>query len=344
MALDPIAELEKNGPRPLYLIDGVQTFVDELVQAIRAAVFPPGAMGIDFNLEVLYGRETSWDRILDSAMTLPAFAPRRLIIVHQADALMTSRKKGEDGGLERFLGYLDAPSPTTTLVLAASKLDGKLAPVKRAKAKKVLVSLAAPKERDMPGFVAQRARRLGVDIEPAAVRALVTAFSNDVSGVISALEQLDLYVGPGSGQPIRVADVEAVVSTVREESIFELVDAISSGDARGTTAGLHRLLVVQREAPLKLLALVARQFRLLVKASAALAEGQERGLASLLGVPPFVVNKLSAQARKGDPARFARGLVSISACDRALKGASVDDLHTFERLVSALRRDVPFEP
>ena len=38
MALDPIAELEKNGPRPLYLIDGVQTFVDELVQAIHIRV------------------------------------------------------------------------------------------------------------------------------------------------------------------------------------------------------------------------------------------------------------------------------------------------------------------
>ncbi|MEO1229444.1 MAG: DNA polymerase III subunit delta [Myxococcota bacterium] len=354
--IDPFAALEKEGPGPVYAVDGVQVLVDDFVRAVRAAVFPPGAAGVDFNLDQLTGPETSWARVLDTAQTLPAFAPRRLVLVHQANLLLEPKGRGErskeeaDKAVDALTTYLEAPSETTTLVLVAKdKWDGRLRAFKAFKKAGVLVRFDAPKEREMAGLLRERAKALGAKLEPDAARALVAAVGTDLGTAFQNLEQLWLYVGPNSGQPITRADVEAVVSDVREENVFQLMDAIAAGHRGEALAGLHNIFAQGRERKdaiaFRTFGLLARQFRNLLAASAALAAGARPGdLPKLLGVPPFAADKLVDLARQGDPGRFSRALVSIAATDRAFKGGTLDYPRALERLVLALQQDAPLVP
>ena len=93
-----------------------------------------------FNVATFFARDatTAGDRdalyaaILSAARTLPMMAPRRLVVVHDAEALLTPKRvKDEEAAeagpkgkraeaatpAEEFEAYLQRPEPTTTLVL-----------------------------------------------------------------------------------------------------------------------------------------------------------------------------------------------------------------------------------
>lgn len=353
---DPFSALATEGPAPVYAVDGVSVLVDEFVRAIRSTVFPPEAAGVDFNFDQLTGPETSWARVLDTAQTLPAFALRRLVIVHQANVLLEPRGRGErakeeaDRAVEALSAYLEAPSVTTTLVLVArDKWDGRLRAHKALKKADVLVRFEPPREREMPALLRERAKVLGAVLEPDAARALVAAVGTDLATAIKSLEQLWLYVGPESGQPITRADVDAVVSDVREENVFQLMDAIAGGQRGEALAGLHKIFALARERndaiAFRTFGLLARQYRNLLGARAALDAGARPGdLPKLLGVPPFAADKLVDLARHGSAGRLARALASIAATDRAFKGGVLDHPRALERLVLALQRDDALVP
>ena len=323
---DPLAALKKKGPRPLYAIDGDErVLIDEMVQAIVSASVPPHAR--DFNLDRLSGREATVTRVLDTAQTLPAFAERRVVVVENADKLGLDKA-------EAFLTYVDAPNPSTVLVLVADKFDGRTKSYKALKKAGYAVRFARPKPREMPQLIARRAEAMDVAIDGAAVRALADAAGADIGAASQALEVLALYT---NGRKITADDVTRVVSVTREESIFELVDAIGHGDRVAVLTAMHTMLIVNREPPLRLLFMVGRHYRNLLKARAALDAGADReAILAEVGIPPFLLSNLLDQARRHSLAELARGLGAVTTADQALKGGPLSSPRTMERLALQL--------
>ncbi len=71
--------------------------------------------GVADAVEVLRGEDTSWARVLDDVRTGSLFAPRRAVVVRNAEGL-----KGEDEGVA---SYLEDPTPGVLLVLLAAMPD-----------------------------------------------------------------------------------------------------------------------------------------------------------------------------------------------------------------------------
>ena len=331
---DPAAAIRAKQFAPVYLVDGEErVLVDEAVELIRSHALEVRAR--DFNLDVLDGKQATAGRIVEVASMLPAFAPRRVVLVYNVDKLATDQ-------MDPLVAYVEAPSPTTVLVLVASdKLDARIRLYKAVDKHGVTLRFSPPKAAQMPDAIRGRAKALGIAIEEPAVRALADAVGTDVSGASQALEVLELFVGPdGSGRqtrPITVSDVAQVVTVTKEESIFDLVDAIGSRNRTAALALLANLIQVSRSHPLQILALVARQYRHLIKARAALDGGaREADIQGLVGIPPFAVRNLVAQARRHPLPELAAGLGAIAATDRDLKGGRLDGHRAMERLVLRL--------
>ncbi len=323
---DPIADLRKSGPKPVYVIDGEErVLIDEMVQAIVGESVPPHAR--DFNLDRLSGREVTVTRVLDTAQTLPAFSDRRVVVVEYADKLGFDKS-------DAFLTYVDRPNPSTVLVLVADKFDARTKAYKAIKKAGYAVRFAKPKPREMPQLIRRRADGLGIDIAQDAIRALADATGADVGAATQALEVLSLYTG---GRRVSADDVIKVVSVTREESIFELVDAIGHGNRVAVLTALHTMLVVNREPPLRMLFMVARHYRNLLKARAALDAGADRDrILAEVGVPPFLLSNLIEQAHRHSLAELARGLGAVNHADQALKGGPLSSVRTMERLALQL--------
>jgi DNA polymerase-3 subunit delta len=144
----------------------------------------------------------------------------------------------------------------------------------------------------------------------------------------------------GDSPQITRADVEAIATRVGEASIFTLVDAVGGGDARGALRALHDILATHE--PLQVLFMVARQFRLILRAHTLTGRhGTGPALAERLGLHPFVARKIIEQARGYRAERFPGIFAELEGADRSIKTGTLPRLvleTLFVRLCEADRR------
>jgi DNA polymerase-3 subunit delta len=306
-----LQRIEAGSIPPAIVIAGAERFfVDRAVAALRRAVVGDGPSG--FNEDVFEGKTSSAARICDAARTLPMLASQRLVLVRDLDALAAAE-------LDRLADYFENPCPSACLVLLAEKLDGRTKLARRAQKLDLVVDAAPVKLHEMRGFVQAETRRRGMKMAPDAAAALVDAIGNDLPAIDDALERLGLYAGEGA--PIDLAAVEACVTKVRVESIWALVDAVGLRDRRTALRAASSLLA-DREPPLRILAMVARQLRIVSRMQSALASGAPaQEAARIAGAPPFKARDLAAAARRFDGKALARAFTVLAQADLALKGS-----------------------
>ena len=115
-------------------------------------------------------------------------------------------------------------------------------------------------------------------------------------------------------------DVDELVADTRERTVFELTDAIGAADLPRALAAVAALCD-QRESAVGVVVMLARHVRQLSLVYHLRETGAPRASwGSMLGVPPFVVDKLIAQARSYAPAGLAIATRRLANADRALKG------------------------
>jgi DNA polymerase-3 subunit delta len=294
---------------PTYAFVGSERLlVERAVDAIRAAVDDMGAPG--FNVEVFDGRGLDAARVISAARTLPMMADRRFVLVRHAEA-MTPTEQNE------LAAYFADPSESTCLVLIADKLDGRGKLAKAAKKTGALIDAKPLRGRELREFIRSEATAREHAIEPRAVEALLDAVGDDLSAIDDALERLSLFVG--AGQRIDADAVARCVTRIRVESIWSLVDAIGLKDRRKGIAAAQSLLD-DREPPLRLLAMVARQLRIVARMREALSEGlRPQDAAKRAGAPPFKAADLTESARHFTADSLGDAFALIAETDRALK-------------------------
>ena len=119
-------------------------------------------------------------------------------------------------------------------------------------------------------------------LDASALADLADFVGDDLRQLDQELIKLADYAA-GSSRPgeaprtITRADVRKLVPETRAANVFDLVEALGSGN--GPTAGrlLQHALDVDGEQPLRLLALIGRQYRLLIQAKALQAQHAAAG-------------------------------------------------------------------
>jgi DNA polymerase III subunit delta len=230
-----------------------------------------------------------------------------------------------------LVAYVEKPSPTTVLVLSGDKLDGRTKLGQVLNKAGAVYTFEAPKQHELPSFVAQRARRRGLKLEPEAARLIADLVGNEVGSIDRSLEKLSVYAG--EGQPITADDVEELVAPTRVHSIFDLTDAIGTRDL-GKASLLLRNAVAGGESGLPILAMITRQFRLLLQVKAAQTRGvAARDLASELGIKPFLVDQLVHQARRYEERELYGALDASLRADVRMKSTRLAAGVVLDRLL-----------
>jgi DNA polymerase-3 subunit delta len=308
---DVTARAAKGPLEPVYLLVGTERLlVERAVNALRNAIDSKGVPG--FNVEVFDGKGLDAARVISAARTLPMMAETRLVLLRHVDAMTPTEQT-------HLAAYLDDPSDSTCLVLTGTKLDGRAKLAKLAKKKGYLVETKPLRGRELREFVGAEAASRQHKIMPRAVEALVDAVGDDLAAIDDALERLSLFVG--AGQRIDAEAVRMCVTRIRVESVWSLVDAIGLKDRRkGITAA--QSLLDDREPPLRLLAMVARQLRMVARMREALSEGlRPQDAAKRAGAPPFKAADLTESARRFTADSLGDAFALIAQTDKALKSS-----------------------
>lgn len=222
---------------PLYLLQGEDDIEKSALGHEFEELVEEGLRA--FNVERIHaGDATSGDKLVamvgglvDAARTLPMMAPRRVVIVLQADALLAPKRESEAAiramdDLERFI---QRPEPQTTLVLVSGTLDKRSRMFKLLSKQATIVECGAIEDlADAERWVRNRVTAGGSQIEPAGARLLAERCGTDVKRLRNDTERLLLY---SLGQKtVTLADVREVVGPAALQDDWAMTNAIEAGD------------------------------------------------------------------------------------------------------------------
>ena len=311
---------------PIYFLSGEERLLsDRVVTALRRAVLEGSVAELNHD-QVSAGEVRAGD-LVQLARTVPMMGTRRLVEVRDAEALNAAE-------LEKLLPYVDAPVDSTVLLFHATKADARLKFFKALDRQGYLFRFDPVRGAPLYRFLDSEAKRLGARLGGGVPELLVELVGPDFLALSSAVEKLCLYVGEG-GQ-VTADHVDAIVAQTRQAVIFELTDAVGEGNVPLALRSLESLRQAG-EPEQRVLFMIARQIRMIWRGLEALEAGTPfAGLAGVLGVPPFVAQKVGAQAKRFDLPSIEAAHQQIHQADKDLKSLRLPRHLVLERLILGL--------
>ena len=235
---------------PLYFIFGDEEYLVEraVARILEKAVEPDFK---DFNFSVFYGKEVRAEQILETAMTMPMFASRRVILVRRSEELSAD-------ALETLLPYARNPVKESCLVFQGAKIDQRRKFFLELKKTDFLIEFKKLKDDQLQWFIRKEVEASGKKIESAAAEMLLYYVGNNLRELVAQIEKLAVYLH--ERELVTMDDVRAMVSDTKLDNVFELANALGERDL---AKSMRRLQTVLRDtdAPYKLIGALASQFR-----------------------------------------------------------------------------------
>lgn len=309
---------------------------DELTRAETLADFRSRLGPVDtadLNTTFLDGQKASLAELRHACDAIPFLAEKRLVIV---ESLLAQAAKQEKL-LDELTEYLSQLPETTRLVFVEEKPlpdNHPILQLAQQDARGYVKRFDPPDTKALPRWIAERVRKHGGEIEPQAAAQLAAAVGADLRLLDQEVSKLVTYVN--AERPITTADVDEVVPYAQAAIVFDLVDALGRRDGRTAAQTLHHLLDAG-EHPMGLLAMIVRQFRLLIQVKELKAEGANpQTIAKELGIHPFPARKLHSQAAYFTTAQLEAVYRHLLETDVGIKSGEIEAEVALDLLVAGL--------
>ncbi|HUR30766.1 MAG TPA: DNA polymerase III subunit delta [Saprospiraceae bacterium] len=222
MSIDQIHKDIKAGKFfPIYLLHGEEAYlIDEAAELLEESIVEENAK--PFDQQILYGTDCDARYVLEQLMLFPLLAPKRLVLIREAQ-LMADIKDLE--------GYATKPAPSSVLVLChkGKSLDKRLKLYDAIKKNGFILAADPLKEKEVIPWLMHTSSELGIKLEVEAAEALVELIGGDISKLYPELKKLKgIHTLSDSVSRTEIIDL---VGMSREYNVFELQDALESGDS-----------------------------------------------------------------------------------------------------------------
>ncbi|MCC3375658.1 DNA polymerase III subunit delta [Cohnella sp. REN36] len=317
-------ELRDEHVRPVYVCCGLETYrMNEFTERLAALLAEPEHR--EMAVVRFDTAEHSLDTILEEAQTLPFLVPNKLILVRDNVVFGSGRDSAKvEHRTDKLMDYFRQPMDSSVLVflVAAEKLDERKKLTKRAKEDGFVVTFAPLQPEELVQWACGRATKQGRTMEPAAAEELLKRVGTEMGALAAETDKLCLHAGDKG--TVTAAAVAELVPASTEQSVFKLTEEIASLRTDRAIA-LYYDLLKQREEPIKLMALLVRQFRhmLFVKELGKMGYSPQQ-MAGQLGLHPYAVKITAEQAKGFSAGRLTVLLNRLAELDYEMKSGRVD--------------------
>lgn len=296
------------------------------------------------NTTVLDGRSVTPEQLRGACDTMPFLAEKRLVIIEGLlerfePKVKTGRKKASRQAAppeeHRAIAEAIKKVPSfTELVLIGGKIKAGNPLLRELSTVTGVRNFQPLYQNQLSQWVERRVKEAGGSISPQALILLVRFVGNDLWSMANEVDKLVLFAGD---RRIEEADVKAVVSSAREDSVFSMVDAVLEFRA-GTAQAMLQQLFRQGEAPAQLLVMLSRQVRIILQVREMRAQGKSRGdIQTRLGLnSEFLLRKAWEQADKYSPSRLRELYHRLLETDISIKTGRMDGEIALDILVTEL--------
>lgn len=319
-----IKDIKAGKVSPLYLCYGTEKYqIQEFVKLLQDQLVDRDQR--DFAVATYDLTETPVEVVVEEAETLPFLVPRKLIIVRDSSLFMAGKEGGKlEHKIDALASYLNNPADHSVLLFLVNgeKLDERKKIVKAMKAAGTVLSFMPLGQNELVEWVMRGVEKRGCRMDREAAETLIAANGVQMTSLAVEVDKLCLYAGEGG--LIDSAVVEQLVARSTEQNVFVMVEHIA-GLKLDKALSIFYELLKQREEPIKIAALIARQFRIMlqVKDLARQSYSQQQ-IASQLGLHPYAVKVAGEQARKFEAAQLKAILNDLAQLDYRMKTGGID--------------------
>ena len=314
-------DIKQNNFKQIYLLYGEERYLKkQYTDRLHKAMCNEGD---SMNTHFYEGKDLSVGEIIDLAETLPFLSERRVIFISNSNLF-------KSGG-EKMAEYLASPNETTYFVFTESEVDKRSKLFKAVQNNGCVVEFGVQDENTLKRWIAGIVGRDNKKIAERTVTLFLTKTGTDMENIQMELEKLLCYCM--DRDVITDEDVEAVCVNRISNHIFDMVNAIASGNTKEALSLYYDLLAL-KEPAMRILFLIARQYNLLLQTKELKQKGfSDKDIASKIGVPPFVAGKYVAQASRFKTSDLKAFVKRCVETEEAVKTGHMNDVISVEMLI-----------
>jgi DNA polymerase-3 subunit delta len=316
-----IEDIRSGQFKKVYILYGDERYM--LNVYLKKLLTALGASEDNMNYTKFEGKQAQEEAVIETCDTMPFFAERRVVLIEDSGLLKEKN--------EKLAGYLAELPDYLTLIFSEREIDKRGRLYKAAAVYDGVVEFKAPDEKDITNWIVAELKKNGKKIRRSVLEEFMNGCGTDMGYIACELEKLISYCG--SREEITADDIKEICSPQIENRIFEMISDMAAGKRERALAVYNELLLL-KEPPMKMMALMERQFRQLLDMRQLMSGGQgEKIIAQTLGMHPYAVKKNMPLARKYKEKEIRDILEEMIRFDEDIKSGRLNDRIAVELLL-----------
>lgn len=286
---------------PVYFLMGEEPyFIDILSDTIEEHALNDSEK--TFNLLILYGKDTDYKTVTETARRFPMMGNRQVVIIKEAQYLRE---------IEKLSHYISQPLDSTILVInfKYKRIDKRTRFYKLLEEKAIVFEAEKIRDYQIPAWITEYLQEKGIQIEPKAASMLADYLGSAIGKIVNELQKLHLVMPRGSDR-ITALQVEQNIGISKDYNSFELNNALASRDILKANRIVYYFSKNPKDNPLVLTLSSLYYFfgKLLLFQS--LKNKSDENAAAVLGIKKFFLREYQTAA-KSYPVSKVMDIISL---------------------------------
>lgn len=268
----------------------------------------------EYNLEI-----DSFKDIIEDANTISLFADKKVIIVNNS-YIFTGKSIKSDNDPELFLDYFKNINPDSILIftIETEKLDERKKLVKEIK--KIGTVKDFNKTNDLTNVIKEMFGVYNVSFQD--IRFMIDRCGNNLDILNQEINKIKIY--KNEDKNVTLEDIINLTTKNIDIDIFNFVDTIVNKN-KDKALETYKEMLVNGEEPIKILVILANQFRIIYQAKELYQKGYNGSdIATMIGIHPYRIKLALEKARNYDSKILLKYLEQLADLDYDIKVGNID--------------------
>lgn len=291
----------------------------------------------DFNYIKYNLYETDMSTVIEEALTMPFISEKKVIVVKNS-FMFTGEKVNKDitPNNEQVIEFLEKYDGENLVIfeIYSNKLDERKKLTKTLKKTSKLSKVEQMSEQEIKSWMQNQLHKNYKDIKQDALNLFIELTGVNFNIVSQELDKISLFLGDRT--TITKNDVSLIINRSLEQNVFLLTEFIQKNQ-KDKAIQLVRDLIIMKEEPIKLLALITSNYRLYYQ-SKILAQKSYSGqqIAKTINVHPYRVKLALNQVRHYELGQLLNIINNCAETDYKLKSSYMDKHLILELFILSL--------
>lgn len=315
------ADIKSGNFKQVYLLYGEEAYLKQQYKQNLVKALNPDGDTMNFNH--YEGKGIDVKQLIDLCETMPFFAERRVVLLEDTGFFKNK--------CEELADYMKELPDYLYLVFAETEVDKRNRMYKAVKAYGSIAEFIRQDEKTLMRWAAGILGKAGKKITQRDMELLLTKTGTDMGNLRMEMEKLISYT---EGRDVVTAeDIEEICTTQTTNRIFDMVRAVTEKN-QNRALELYYDLLTLKEPPMRILFLLAKQYRQLLLAKQFAAAGlAQTEIGSKLGVPGFVVKNITTCARAYTISELEQAVKDFVDAEESVKTGRLEDKLSVELLI-----------